>query len=112
MHGHITAESSSGQGSVFMIYLPAVAEKPADAIAGDESIPTGHERIVFIEDEQSLVEAGEELLAALGYEVTSKTERIRVRSCFLHRFFARNGDVQRTSPLMGDPVSLPIVPQG
>jgi hypothetical protein len=29
MHVHSTAESSPGEGPVFTIYLPAVAEKPA-----------------------------------------------------------------------------------
>ncbi len=37
------------------------------------SIPTGSERILFVDDEEALVEMGEDILAELGYEVTSRT---------------------------------------
>jgi DNA-binding NtrC family response regulator len=47
-------------------------ELEADAIR-DDALPTGRERILFVDDEESLVEMGEELLAELGYEVTSRT---------------------------------------
>ena len=39
----------------------------------DESIPTGDERILFVDDEEALVEMGEDVLAELGYDVTSRT---------------------------------------
>ena len=43
----------------------------ADALHDDE-IPTGSERILFVDDEEALVEMGEDILAELGYEVTSR----------------------------------------
>ena len=36
------------------------------------TIPTGSERILFVDDEEALVEMGEDILAELGYEVTSR----------------------------------------
>jgi DNA-binding NtrC family response regulator len=39
----------------------------------DGAIPTGSERILFVDDEEALVEAGEDTLAELGYDVTSLT---------------------------------------
>ncbi|MGA9134935.1 MAG: response regulator, partial [Candidatus Sulfotelmatobacter sp.] len=39
----------------------------------DDELPTGSERILFIDDEEALVEMGEDILAELGYEVTSRT---------------------------------------
>ena len=38
----------------------------------DDEIPTGSERILFVDDEEVLVEMGEDILAELGYEVTSR----------------------------------------
>jgi len=73
MRGHIFAESSPGEGSVFTIYFPMVRGKLTSGEVGDESIPTGCERILFVDDEEALVMAAEKLLASLGYEVTSRT---------------------------------------
>ena len=38
----------------------------------DDEIPTGSERILFVDDEEMLVDMGEDILAELGYDVTSR----------------------------------------
>ena len=40
---------------------------------GEEPIPTGHERVLFIDDEDALAAMGQEILTNLGYKVKSKT---------------------------------------
>ncbi len=72
--GHITVESEPGRGSTFDIYFPKVLERSTiEGVSVDETVPVGHERILFVDDEEALVEMGEELLAELGYEVTCRT---------------------------------------
>ena len=70
--GHITVESEPRRGSTFTIYFPRIAGEPQADAPSDDEIPTGSERILFVDDEEVLVEMGEDILAELGYEVTSR----------------------------------------
>ena len=45
-------------------------------------IPTGHERILFIDDEQALVDIGKQMLEHLGYEVITRTSSIEALELF------------------------------
>jgi CheY-like chemotaxis protein len=70
--GAIRAESAPGQGTLFQVFLPLLASAeavPADAF---DSLPRGKERILFIDDNQAVLEVGTEMLARLGYRVTSR----------------------------------------
>jgi signal transduction histidine kinase/ActR/RegA family two-component response regulator len=69
--GAITVDSEVGKGSVFTVYLPR-ADSDEDVQADEASpVPTGSERVLFVDDEESLVEMGEEMLRELGYSVTA-----------------------------------------
>ncbi len=72
-NGHIAVESKPGRGSAFTLYFPQITgEIVADKAISDDELPTGSERILFVDDEEALVEMGEDILAELGYEVTSR----------------------------------------
>ncbi len=70
--GSITVQSEPGRGSAFTVYFPKVAGGLETGDASDDELLTGSERILFVDDEEALVEMAEDILAELGYEVTSR----------------------------------------
>lgn len=82
-YGAITVDSQLGKGTIFQVYLP-LTTKPAerDPLAPATSLPTGHERILFVDDEATLVNLGHRMLARLGYRVTSKSSSLEALEAF------------------------------
>ncbi|HLZ20042.1 MAG TPA: ATP-binding protein, partial [Smithellaceae bacterium] len=74
MAGMITVSSQAGKGTTFSLYIPASREEIPDAEPSDsEKIIGGTERILFVDDEEMLVQTGKEALEVLGYKVTGFT---------------------------------------
>jgi len=69
--GSITVYSEPGRGSVFRVYLPKSEPgilKKAETL---KPVPGGNERILFVDDEQPIVNSVRNMLQRLGYKITA-----------------------------------------
>ena len=82
MDGFVTCESELGKGAKFHIFFPAAEREAASAILPVEQVRHGKERILFIDDEDILVEMGKIMLERLGYKVTTRTNSIEALAHF------------------------------
>ncbi|MEA3545117.1 MAG: PAS domain S-box protein, partial [Thermodesulfobacteriota bacterium] len=83
-HGGLVKVSSTlGEGTVFELYFPIIeADQTLDIAADHEDFPEGRERILFVDDEEMLVNLGEEMLSEGGYQVTAMTDSMAALSLF------------------------------
>ena len=72
--GDIKAYSEAGKGTTFYVFLP-LREEIRSPVHGEstEPPPTGSEKILFLDDEEDLVNIGKLTLERLGYSVTGVT---------------------------------------
>ncbi len=69
-NGLITVESEEGKGTLFEVYLPEAAAKTDERSDAEQtSLPTGKERILVVEDEETVRVVIQRCLEHLGYEV-------------------------------------------
>jgi PAS domain S-box-containing protein len=81
--GAVTVESEPGRGTVFTIYLPRIEiDGSKKTIVSQELLPRGTERILFVDDEPSIAELGENMLGSLGYSVVSMTSSLDALEAF------------------------------
>lgn len=83
--GKITADSKLGQGAIFNIYLPVTQKSDIRHPRQPETLPTGSERILLLDDEATLARMGRQMLASLGYWVTARTSSIEALELFRSR---------------------------
>jgi PAS domain S-box-containing protein len=67
--GFISVESEKGVGTTFTIFLPASDKGVIEENEPEPRIVTGTGTILLVDDEEMVLEVGEQLLARLGYRV-------------------------------------------
>ena len=83
--GTIYAYSEPGKGSTFKVFFPAIESLLTSGGKIDILIPTGTERILFIDDEPAIVRMGKQILESIGYEVVTRTSSIEALEYFKAR---------------------------
>jgi PAS domain S-box-containing protein len=81
--GDIRVYSDVGKGATFHVYLPllkdAAKTEDTDTLVIHE---TGSERILIVDDEESIVRLEQMMLARLGYHVTARTSSVEALAAF------------------------------
>jgi len=80
--GFVACTSELGKGTDFEVFFPTHAQEVVSVQTPVERVPTGKERILFIDDEDILVEMGKAMLERLGYEVVVCTNSIEALNMF------------------------------
>lgn len=80
--GAISVYSEPGKGTSFHLLFPRIETRSCDKLSPAAQIPTGKERILFVDDEEMLVHLGQRILENLGYEVTAKSNSSEALAVF------------------------------
>jgi CheY-like chemotaxis protein len=71
--GDIRVYSEMGKGTTFNVYLPLLEDaKDSKTAAMIRKYPTGHERILLVDDEEPILRMEQKMLERLGYQVTTR----------------------------------------
>lgn len=112
MEGDISVDSEPGKGARFIIFIPVAKEGvKAREISRITSLTSGTERILFIDDEEALVQLGNQMLDLFGYQVTGCISPLKALE-----LFKKNPDsfdlviTDMTMPMMtGDKLAAELV---
>lgn len=75
--GKITVSSKLGQGTTFTIYSPIIIDYGEyEEVSSSQELKVGKERILFVDDDLSLLSLGKLMLEKLGYMVTAESNPI------------------------------------
>ena len=80
--GAITVASEPGKGTSFNVYFPVIDKEETMEEGAEGPLPTGNERILFVDDDKVIVEIGEKMLGQLGYDVVVKTSSVEALELF------------------------------
>jgi CheY-like chemotaxis protein len=72
LSGGITVSSNPGVGTTFQVFFPITETNETTSVTLTDRLPTGHGRILLVDDEKFVVEMLKEMLGQLGYEVAAR----------------------------------------
>lgn len=83
--GKIDVWSEPGKGAVFQLFFPKITGNVELVDSHVDSLPSGIERILLVDDEDFIVEVASEMLKYLGYEVVAAQKSLDALEIFRAR---------------------------
>jgi len=80
--GRVKVESKLGEGTIFTICLPITKNRSIKRAYVPEQLPTGTERILYVDDEAAIAKMAKQTLERLGYLITTRTNSIEALELF------------------------------
>ncbi len=80
--GMVRVQSQPNAGAVFSVYLPAIDQNSAPKADPVAVVPRGREQILFVEDEDILMEMAQDILEELGYAITAVSNGAKALEVF------------------------------
>jgi len=80
--GFILVDSEPEKGTTFDIFFPITNEMPEVETQTTDELPLGNEKILFVDDEKSIVKMTGKTLQRLGYQVEIKTNPLEAIELF------------------------------
>ncbi len=80
--GAIYLYSEPDKGSTFHVFLPKTEEARILSVSGEKQIEFGHERILYIDDEEFIIDMAREMISSLGYHVTIHQNSLEALALF------------------------------
>jgi len=81
-NGAITVESERGKGTTFHVYFPVIEKEEKIQEEDEGPLPTGNERILFVDDEEMIVDIAKEMLGKLGYDIVTEKSSVEALELF------------------------------
>ena len=80
--GAIAVKSQINQGTTFTVYFPVISESPSREKDATVEIPLGNERILFVDDEETIVHMTHLMLERLGYDIETRLDPLDALDLF------------------------------
>lgn len=83
LNGHIWVDSKLGAGTKTHIFFPVSSEQPQRILKAEfEGQSHGTETVLFIDDDESIVDMTDKILKKMGYKVVAKSNPIKALELF------------------------------
>lgn len=80
--GAISVQSRIGEGTTFEVFFPVSDSSWEDVEESKEFYLSGTERILWVDDEQSVIDVGQDNLTKVGFQVTSSLDPLKALDIF------------------------------